>query len=364
MDMYFYLLTVIDLLVLAFTAILIAQSDSLSENKRRSFICSSMLIAFISVIEVAAAGAEGLPAKYRLLTVILNYLGFGLTPAVPICFAYCISDSRNLMRAIAVEAVYLIFLAATLPFGLVFSVDADNVYARGGGFFIYLAVCLYSIIYLVRATIMLMNRYQNKGRPLIIIMIGMLLFGAVTQIFYPQIHLTWLCVTLLLLLYYMYCCDIWQQVDGLTGLLSQKSYIIRTSKLKERLKLIVFDVDDFKAVNDNFGHLAGDECLKIIASCIRKAYAGQGLCYRIGGDEFCVLLRNLSMEEKCTRNFTRLMESRRAAYNILPEVSYGSAVFEAGDSPDSVKARADKNMYSFKQKRKQRKAEKAASVKR
>lgn len=356
MDMYFLLLTIIDLFVLTFMCILIVQSNILSTSQRKSFICADIMIALISIIEIITVLVEGLPPQFRVLNIIFNFLGFGLTPAVPICLAYCISESRDFIKAITLEAVYLIFLAISLPFGVVFSVDADNGYSRGNGFFVYLIVCLLVILYLVHATLRLMQRFQNKGRLLILIMIGILLFGGAVQVLYPELHLTWLSVTLLLLLYYMYCCDIWQQVDGLTGLLNQKSYIIRTSKLKERSMLIVFDVDSFKEVNDRYGHLAGDECLKAIADCIRRAYANYGLCYRIGGDEFCVLLKAINREEKCRRTFCRILDLRRTSYKILPTVSYGSAMFEIGDSVESVKALADKNMYNFKQESKMKKS--------
>ena len=54
--------------------------------------------------------------------------------------------------------------------------------------------------------------------------------------------------------------------------------------------LIVLDLDDFKYINDTYGHLAGDRCLREIAGCLKKAYSRYGNCYRIGGDEFVIIL--------------------------------------------------------------------------
>ena len=66
----------------------------------------------------------------------------------------------------------------------------------------------------------------------------------------------------------------WTQLDSLTGLLNQNSYLNRTAEMKRTGGvLIVFDVDDFKNVNDQYGHLKGDICLSEIADCIKKAYA-------------------------------------------------------------------------------------------
>ena len=92
----------------------------------------------------------------------------------------------------------------------------------------------------------------------------------------------------------------WNQLDALTGLLNQNSYLNRTAEMRRSGGvLVVFDVDGFKQINDRYGHLQGDVCLAEIADCIKKAYARCGYCYRIGGDEFCVLLRDEADEARC-----------------------------------------------------------------
>ena len=121
------------------------------------------------------------------------------------------------------------------------------------------------------------------------------------------------------MLYYIYCNEMWNQLDGLTGLLSQKSYLNRTLNLQPEDKmLIVLDLDNFKYINDTYGHQAGDQCLKVIAECLKKAYSRYGNCYRIGGG-----------------------------------ASYGSALIEEQESISDTKARADANMYANKKARKQ-----------
>lgn len=117
--------------------------------------------------------------------------------------------------------------------------------------------------------------------------------------------------------------------------------------------LIVFDVDDFKQVNDLYGHLQGDVCLAEIADCIKKAYAQYGYCYRIGGDEFCVLLKNRQKEMECIQKFLRLLENKREKYEFISTVSYGSAIC-SGEDILTVKDRADRDMYMFKKERKER----------
>ena len=84
---------------------------------------------------------------------------------------------------------------------------------------------------------------------------------------------------------------------------------------------------------------------------IKKAYAKYGYCYRIGGDEFCVLLKNCRNEESCSIQFDHLMKSKQRKYEYLPSVSYESALLLTGDIV-SVKDLADQNMYLNKMKHK------------
>ena len=96
--------------------------------------------------------------------------------------------------------------------------------------------------------------------------------------------------------------------------------------------------------------MQGDVCLAEIAECIKKVYANYGYCYRIGGDEFCVLLKNSEKEGMCKQEFLWRMEEKRKKITFLPTVSYGSASF-SGEDIVEVKERADWDMYQYKSER-------------
>lgn len=277
-DQYFLVLTTIDLFVLTFMCILTKLSETLNSKQKRGFFLAFVLIGVISILEVITILVDGAPVHLRWLNILSNYLGFGLSPAVSLCLVYVLDKKQGVRRgfktAVACEAAYLISLALTLPGGMVFSVSEENLYSRGDFFAFYVTAYFAALVYLAACTAITARVFQNRSRVLIYPLIVFLAAETIIQIALPQLHVTWLCVTLLSVLYFIYCSEMWNQLDALTGLLNQNSYLNRAVEMRRSGEvLVVFDVDDFKQVNDCYGHLKGDICLAEIAACIKKAYA-------------------------------------------------------------------------------------------
>ena len=354
MDSYFLIISIIDIFVLGIMSILTKCNETLNLQQKKWFIRSFLLIMMISALEVITVAADQSSLSFRWIHIIANYLGFGLTPAVAIFLASAFDNNRSTKFAFLAEGAYLLFLAVSFPRGIVFYVDANNQYMRGDFFWIFQVVCFFSILYLLVMTLLIAGKYQNKSKNSLYLIAVFLLAGTTIQVVFPELHVTWLCVSLLAMLFFIYCNGMWQQLDELTGLLNPKSYLNKTSSLSRDMTLIVFDIDDFKQINDNYGHLTGDRCLKEIADCIKNAYSKVGLCYRVGGDEFCVLLNADADEENCYRMLIKELDLRRETLKILPYVSVGLASFVKGDNILKVKETADNNMYQFKKEQKKK----------
>lgn len=88
------------------------------------------------------------------------------------------------------------------------------------------------------------------------------------------------------------------ETDGLTGLMNRRSFdarieeeLARSERERRPLSVVLFDVDHFKSYNDTLGHPAGDECLKVVARCVKMALLRQGdVAARYGGEEFIAIL--------------------------------------------------------------------------
>lgn len=97
--------------------------------------------------------------------------------------------------------------------------------------------------------------------------------------------------------------------------------------------IIFFDVDDFKKINDQFGHQYGDQCLSTIAGLILKSFSAIGFCYRIGGDEFGVLsdkADEIDILNAISLFINNLNSSQEQDCN-LPLVSMGYSIYHKSE---------------------------------
>lgn len=150
--------------------------------------------------------------------------------------------------------------------------------------------------------------------------------------------------------------------DPLTGISNRRTFEracaewIRTPQPSFVLALI--DVDEFKQVNDTHGHAAGDRVLLFIAQTLTRSLRAHDLVARIGGDEFAVMARGLSVDQ-AERRLRMVIASLRdpAAANrpsAVPSVSCGIAECTASDTMSSLFERADAGLYAAKRQGKNR----------
>jgi diguanylate cyclase len=151
--------------------------------------------------------------------------------------------------------------------------------------------------------------------------------------------------------------------DPLTGLGNRK-YFDRMIKMavqnavasNEPLSLLMFDIDHFKSFNDSYGHLTGDQVLRLVGMSLRQTIKGQDITARYGGEEFAVVLPNTALRQALTvadhiRRAVMAKElKKKSTGEILGRVtiSVGVSVLKAGDDTDALIERADSCLYAAK----------------
>jgi diguanylate cyclase (GGDEF)-like protein len=117
------------------------------------------------------------------------------------------------------------------------------------------------------------------------------------------------------------------------------------------LHVFVVDIDNFKEINDRYGHETGDEVLKHIAQLLMKITRKEDIVVRMGGDEFIIFVPSMQRLEtiKLIERFSNHIHNLAASFPAHVSVSIGSAVYpEAGETLSELIRSADKSMYEYK----------------
>jgi diguanylate cyclase (GGDEF)-like protein len=145
--------------------------------------------------------------------------------------------------------------------------------------------------------------------------------------------------------------------DALTGLATRRAgrdalerEVQRATRYGRPLSLILFDLDRFKAVNDRYGHAAGDRVLRSIARLALKTVRDTDLVARWGGEEFLVICTETGQDEavRLAERLRRRIAHLHVARRRMVTASFGVAAFARGEEAPALAERADQALYRAK----------------
>jgi len=144
-------------------------------------------------------------------------------------------------------------------------------------------------------------------------------------------------------------------LDMLTGLKNRNAYINDIEHMENctDTMIVTFDLNNLKKCNDSMGHNEGDDYIFNAGNLIKDVFVKYGMCYRIGGDEFCVLIKKASacpITELLQQLEQKVAEHNQNAEKFPMCISYGYAVFdkEKETNIERTRDRADARMYEYK----------------
>ena len=332
----------------------------------RVFDCMCLANLLGALFETAAFLVDGhvFPAA-RQVSYLSNSLCFMGTVSIGLLWAQYVdlriyqNHKRLVGTAKFLVAPWLVELTAIVlnlfGTGLMFSVSPDNVYQRAAG----AAVGYVTLVFYFTYSVLLVVRSRRQGINLdffpIQYFVGPCVAGVAVQFFFYGITTAWVSTALALVFVQMqtYAENLYK--DELSGLFNRR-YL---GQLLERrgagggsLYGIMIDINDFKAINDRFGHGTGDHAICTMGDMLFKTIPGGGVAVRYAGDEFVVLLPGADEQQA-----RATMDEIRAAMGALNEsgaepfrlsAAMGYARFEPDDTAETFLRRMDEWMYAKK----------------
>jgi len=282
-------------------------------------------------------------------TTIFKFIEFSLGPLVALFALRAIGGGKYVKVLYVLVTVNLVLEIVSIPTGIIFTIDGNG-FARGPVYGIYIAILVLCFAGFVGSCITNSIRYQFRDIAFLLCIIAVVVFGLISQLIFSSLNLDWICVSFASVMIYIYYSELVHQVDPLTGLLNRNGFESHLQKMKQPVWIIFFDVDRFKSINDVYGHIYGDECLKLIAENVQEFFGEYGYCFRYGGDEFCAILArdDLDLRTLIIAYENKLADLRKKD-DRLPGISAGFTRFDpAVEAYDEAISRADGNMYDEK----------------
>lgn len=242
--------------------------------------------------------------------------------------------------------------------GIMFKISEENIYQRAAGALIgYISLIIYFAY-----SIYLVHQSKKQGINLnffpVIYFVGPCFAGVLIQFLFYGITSSWVLVAVALIFVQMQSYAENLYIDELSGLYNRRylNAVLTERKITSRKSLhgIMMDVNDFKYINDNFGHSMGDKAICTLGNILFRSIPDGGMAIRYAGDEFIVLLSGVDTEsvlvtmDEINHNLSQFNESKIEPFTL--SVSMGYAEFGEGDDTEAFLMHMDEKMYEEKRK--------------
>ncbi len=306
------------ILILAAFAISLGETVFLDKKTvRRMYILIAGVFVLSVLVFVEFYLADlGQGAGIRIILMAIRY------SATPFIIALVIYTHTKKLRwyvfipAIVFAAVNIISIFT----GIVFGIDESGTLRRGPlGMMPFIAAGLYCI-FLLYILIKRSNRQTLEIIPITFLALAFT-FGLIFPFVYGSDYSHIFCITIAIALYVYYVFSILQMTkkDSLTGLLNRQAFYSDIDNDPGNISaMISIDMNGLKDINDQHGHIAGDEALVTVALCFMRALKRRQQCYRTGGDEFVIVCRKTPQNE--------LLQILKDIKNNLAETEYSCAI--------------------------------------
>jgi diguanylate cyclase (GGDEF)-like protein len=344
---------------------------SVSTKLMLYIIATNILILLFEILSWVFDGLAG-DTNYYILYIV-NTLGFVF---VGFIFSYWLSyidyviyKSKDRLKKkvyyLWVALVTSLFALVNLFIPLLFRINEDNIYERGFFFNVYfvLFVLLFVYYFVMTAYKKGLNETRNVLMTIYLFLAIVVIAGIIQAMFYGVL-LLWPVMALSTSIIYIFLETTTHNRDYLTKLYSRykaDQYMAHLKEDKKHFAVVMIDIDDYKEVNDIYGHMVGDEVLRIFARVLEREFKDDGMVSRFGGDEFLIVLEDVDEQYlKAKKEMVHYSLRKELVKFPFEEImfSYGYSFENNEKTIDEIVVEADNNMYKNKAENKNHKRRK------
>jgi len=368
-------LSAFSVLVLIALLVVIYFKHEIPSHKSTIFKLIIVSTILMNVLEVFSWAFNGIDTYTSfILNHIFNFFFIALNTLVVSLWASYIDflvyeDKKRLKRrTYYMHPTILVIVLTTINlfYPIMYEISEVNVYSRLS--FLWVSMAMTLIVYFVILIIVLRNKKSLNNTTILGVMLFLVLplVAAVLQLRFYGLFLIWPSTAVAVLFSYLIFETTSGNRDFLTGLFTRVSAERRISKhLQKRRKfsVIMIDLDDFKMLNDTFGHRTGDRILISMARILKKVFNSKAVVSRFGGDEFIIVVEGVLEGEinYQRKEIERLIKKSTDIELKETKFSFGVSYCQnpSSSSIEEMIVSADNNMYFDKAKNKNNKRRKS-----
>lgn len=354
--MNIYLLCVSSIVLVVFIDILSLTKLTISKEEKIVLSILSITIVFESIIDPLLFRYDGREGVYYFLKIFngIQYLLISFLAYTWVIFLIVHMITNYKKRHILIAGIpffigiILMIINVFVPF--IFKIDETSTYVRLSGYYIYFAIDLFYVISsLITYLILKRNDISLNIFPVYLFFIPVVV-GSIFQTVYektssiiPFCAIAYACLHISLQNEIRY-------KDTLTNIYNRAFLTFYISKSNHLTMLTFIDLNNFKSINDNFGHKTGDEALKTFTKVLSECLNTNGYLIRYAGDEFVIIFKTLN-EEKNLKLITLSQQKLKVISDSLPyeiSFSYGYGIYSPDDPFDEFLSKTDKKLYENK----------------
>ena len=297
----YYIIATISICVLGLSLLHLHENDIFSEETIKKFQKVIYFAVFEIIIDTLFIILSGNRNTSKILLYLIKMIEFIANPILMLLFFEILIEndvSKKIKKLLQVKNIIILIIFINICLQLVslygnyiFYIDENNMYRRGKLLPVYVGILVLSIGVMLYGIIVFSSCTQSVMKLTLLGFSLILCISLILRAVFKDMNFDWLCIAIAILFFLLYYANITLRIDALTQLLNRQVYTQAIERVNYTTVAIMIDANNFKLINDTYGHECGDKTLRSISKLILKTYGKIAYCYRHGGDEFCVILK-------------------------------------------------------------------------